>query len=325
MAASAPPLVPRRIATQIFVVQAASALVVGLTFLVCYAGLQRAPEPSHLPVAVAGQSAAVEASQAFGALVTTTTVGDDAAARRAVLTQDTIAGLAFQDASNINLYLAGANGLAENTAAEQLAGGLAVRASAHLHVIDLVPTIPFDPRGLASFYVALSATVGSFILAQAMFALRLITRLIGQLITLAAFAVVIGVSVALVAGPVLHVVPVGVSGLAGVLSLLSLAVSLTSRALVGWFGPAGITIATLMMTAVGLSTSGGILGPDLLPPPLGSIVAVLPPGSAFRAIVSLGYFDGAKALPPLLVLGGWVALSLGALTVHHARRAASPA
>jgi hypothetical protein len=47
-----PPRLPTRVAARVLATQAALALVVGLTFLTCYAGLQRDPRPLHLPLAV---------------------------------------------------------------------------------------------------------------------------------------------------------------------------------------------------------------------------------------------------------------------------------
>lgn len=73
------------------------------------------------------------------------------------------------------------------------------------------------------------------------------------------------------------------------------------------------------MTAIGLSTSGGIIGADLLPAPLGHIGAELPQGAAFRAIVAIAYFNGHKSAAPLLVLATWAAIGLGLVALRHHR------
>lgn len=303
-------LIPPRAAARVLITQALLAAVVGLTFLYFYAGLQRDPQPHHIPFAITGGPAAQGALRELGAVVDVSKVADDAAARQAVISRHAVAALSFHGSGEVSVYVAAANGAAENTAAEQIAGGVAQRTGSTPHIVDLVPTVRYDPRGLASFYIALAATVSSFILAQAMFALGLITRLRAQLATLVGFAAVIAALLSTVAVPVLHLAPVGVTTLTLVLVVLSMAVSIASRALTSWLGTYGITIATLAMTAVGLSTSGGILSPDLLPPPLAALGAVLPPGLGLRAIVSLSYFHGAGALRPLLGLVGWIAAGL---------------
>lgn len=63
-----------------------------------------------------------------------------------------------------------------------------------------------------------------------MFAVRMLIGLRPQLITLAAFAIIIGIALALLSGPVLHVTPMSWPLLAPVLALLSVAVSFATRA-----------------------------------------------------------------------------------------------
>lgn len=321
------PILPRRIAVRVLLTQLVLAAVVGLTFLACYAGLQRDPQPHQLPVAVSGDHTAAIARQLLGDRITVRVVASAGDARAAVADHDEIAGLAVDGNQLLTVYVAGANGLAENGAAEQMAGAIGRQEHLGLRVSDVRPLLQFDPRGLASFYIALGGTVASFILAQAMFAVRLLIPLRLQLLTLSGFAIVIGVALALLSGPLLHVTPLSWLVLAPVLALLSIAVSVATRALTAWFGSIGITVATLLMTAIGLSTSGGIIGPDLLPGPLGPIGAVLPPGAAFRAIVAIAYFDGHTSAAPVLVLATWAALGLGLLALRHRKdvRSSGPA
>lgn len=316
-----PPLLPRRIAVRVLLTQSMLAAVVGLTFLMCYAGLQKDPQPHQLPVAVSDEQTAMVAQQLLGDRVAVRAVASAAAAEAAVLDREQVAGMALNRNRQLTLYVAGPNGLAENGAAEQMARAISQQERLGLQVVDVRPLLPFDPRGLASFYIALGGTVASFILAQAMFAVRMLIRVRTQLVTLSAFAIVTGLALALLSGPLLHVTPIPWLLLAPVLALLSVAVSFGTRALIAWFGSIGITVATLMMTAVGLSTSGGIIGVDLLPAPLARIGAVLPPGAAIRAIVAIAYFDGQKSAAPLLVLAIWAALGLGFVALRDSKDA----
>lgn len=309
---------PRRLVMRIVGTQLLLAALVGVAFVVMYAGLQRDPEPDHLPVAVVGAPAAGFAQRVLGSSVTVTGVPDVASARRAVRTGSEVAAFS-SEGSVLRVYVAGPNGSAENGAAEALGSALARAQRRAPAVADIVPLLPFDPRGLASFYAVLGVTVGSFIVAQALYALRAIAGIRIQLGAIAAFAVLIAVAVGIVVDPVLQLLPLPLIDLIPVLVLLSVAVSTTARALTAWFDSYGITAATLLMTAVGLSISGGIIGQDLLPQPLGTIGALLPPGAGFRTVVGLGYFGPERAGPALAVLSAWTVVGVGGLLAHHLR------
>jgi hypothetical protein len=309
---------PRRLVLRIVATQLLLAALVGGTFVVMYAGLQRDPQPHRLPVAVVGARSARAAEQVLGSSVAVVGVRDVEAARRAVRTGSEIAGFS-SEGHVLRIYVAGPNGSAENAAAEALGSALARGQGRTPTVIDVVPLLPFDPRGLASFYAVLGVTVGSFILAQALYALRAIAGSRTQLGAIAVFAVLIAVLVGIVVDPVLGLLPLPLIALVPVLALLSIAVSATARALTAWFDSYGITAATLLMTAVGLSTSGGIIGQDLLPHPVGAIGSLLPPGAGFRSVVALGYFGPERAFPALLALAIWTLIGVGGLIAHDAR------
>jgi hypothetical protein len=314
----APTAPPTRIVIKVVVTQLVLAALVGVAFVVLYAGLQRDPQPYHLPVAVVGESQAADVQQTLGSTIRVVEVPDSGAARDAVAHRTAVASFELT-AHSVQISLAGPNGLAENTAAQALGDGFARTRNVTTTTTDLMPLPPYDPRGLAGFYTILGVTVGSFIFAQALYALRTLAGLRAQLLATAGFAVFIAITVVLLVGPLLHLLPGSPWGLLPVLMLQSLAVSLTTRALTAWFNSYGIIAATLAMTAVGLSTSGGIIGQDLLPEPLGLLGALLPPGAAFRAVVDITYFGGAQLVLPVLTLTIWLLVALGALLTHYAR------
>jgi len=303
---------------RVLVTQLLLAALVGVAFVVLYAGLQRDPQPQGLPVAVVGQSSANPVGRVLGSAVTIVVARDDAAARQSVIARDRIAAFSAVGPELI-IYVAGPNGLAENGAAEALGSAVAKAQRLTPRVIDLVPLGHFDPRGLAGFYTVLGVTVGSFILAQALYAVRALTGIRDQLVAMTAFAVLIATAVALIAGPWLQLLPLPVLVAIPLLALLSLAVSATARALTAWFGPFGITAATLLMTAVGLSISGGVIGQDLLPPPLGVLGSVLPAGAALRALVDLSYFTFSQAFPSIAVLALWAGVGIGGFLLENKR------
>jgi len=61
---------------------------------------------------------------------------------------------------------------------------------------------------------------------------------------------------------------------------------------------------------LGAATSGSIVGPDFLPDGFRSLAPVMPAGAALSAVRGALYFDSAGLASPLLVLGGWVVVSV---------------
>lgn len=306
---------PRRVVVRVVATQLLLAAVVGVAFVVMYGGLQRDPQPHGLPVTVVGSASSHAARRVLGSAVDVETAPDAVTARRLVREGSEIAAFSVEGRV-LRTYVAGPNGLAENGAAAALGSGLAKAQGRTAAVVDLVPLLPFDPRALASFYTVLGVTVGSFILAQALYALRAIAPSGTQFAAIGTFAVLIATLIAVVVGPLLQLVPVPLVELIPALTLLSIAVSTTARALTAWFNSYGITAATLLMTAVGLSVSGGIVGRDLLPAPIGALGAILPPGAGFRTVVDLGYFGAERALPALVALVVWACAGTAALLLH---------
>lgn len=314
--ASPPSRVPGRIAARLLGQQAVLVMVVGVAFLLLYAGLLRHPQLSGLTTAVAGPAVSAPERAALGHQVDLRHLASGAAVRAAVAHGDVAAGLvASPTGHDLTLFLAGPGGASTNQAASELFGGLALAAHAHLTTVPLVPLVANDPTSKAMFFLALAETVSSFIFAQALFGLREVVTLRRQLAGVGVFAVISAVTLGLLARFGLYLTPAAPLPLVGVLVLLSLAVSLTARALSVWWGPVGITVATLLATAIGFSTSGGILGRFLLPPWLGELGAHLPTGAALRALLDLGYFHSAHVWPPLADLAAWAAAGTIALVL----------
>ena len=143
-----------------------------------------------------------------------------------------------------------------------------------------------------------------------------------------AFAVVIGVVAATIAGPVYGSLTAPFPLLALSLILLSAASAFATKALGAWLGPAGFGLAVLVQTTIGNATSGATLGYDVLPVRAQAISAKLPPGAAVRAVDDFGYYDGSHAAMPLVVLAVWAVAGFGPVLLRQrvtARRTAATA
>jgi hypothetical protein len=100
---------------------------------------------------------------------------------------------------------------------------------------------------------------------------------------------------------------------AAVLSLMVMAVATVLAGFEKLLGKAGIALASLTMVFLGNPFSGAGSAPELLPEPVGGLGQLLPPGAGANLLRSTGFFDGAAATGPIVVLLAWIALGLGAL------------
>jgi hypothetical protein len=303
-------------------------LIIGAAFIAVYVGLQRDPQPSHVPIAVVGAQLAGEARTGLGDAVTVRQVASLEAGAVLVRTGDAVAVLGATAPGTLELDYASARGLSESGAARQLAGGLARRAGASLQERDVVPLVRYDSRGLTAFYVVFGVTLSSFVLAQGLTAATAIVRLRHRLYAMGGFAVAIGVIAATIAGPVYGSLTARFPELALSLILLSAASAFATKALGAWLGPPGIGLSVLILTTLGNATSGATIGVNLLPGWAQAVSGILPPGAAVRAVNNFGYFDGSHTLAPLVVLAAWFLAGLGLVLLRHTydlRQKPSPA
>ncbi|MET8549395.1 hypothetical protein ABZ356_05565 [Micromonospora zamorensis] len=292
-------------------------LIIGTAFIAVYVGLQRSPEPRHLPIAVVGEKLTSTARAGFGDAVAVTPVSNAEAGDALVRNGDAVAVLDAAAPGTLTLDYAGASGLSESGAARQLVAGLARQAGVRVQENDIVPLATYDSRGLSAFYVVFGVTLSSFVLAQGLTAATAKVRLRHRLYAMGGFAVAIGVVAATVAGPVYGSLTAPFPLLALALSLLSAASAFTTKALGAWLGPAGIALAVLTLTTIGNATSGATIGVDLLPGWAQEISAKLPPGAAVRAVNNFGYFNGSHTLAPLAVLATWFLGGLGLVLLRQ--------
>jgi hypothetical protein len=303
-------------------------LLIALTFLLTYLAALHKPQPHHLSVGVVAPPQAV--AQLQRSLSTPTAdavalrpVADATAARHQVERGQTVAAyLPSQDGQVDWLLLAGAQGAAVT---QTVTGIVTAAAAAHgqgtrLQVDDVVPLSAEDPRGFSGFYVVFGITLAGFIFGQTSHTYSRRLPLGRRLIQALVFAVLAGLAGALVAGPLLGVLPGPLLALAGILVLLALATALVTIALTALLGDPGIVVATLLLVILGNATSGGVVASSFLPGGFRQLSPVLPAGAATQALGRVGYFDPRAALGPVVVLAAWVLGGLLLVAVRGRRR-----
>jgi hypothetical protein len=97
---------------------------------------------------------------------------------------------------------------------------------------------------------------------------------------------------------------------AGVFALTILAIASVIAGLGALLGTAGLALGALLIVFVGNPFSGVATSPALLPPAVGVIGQLMPPGAGGNLLRSTAFFGGAGGGGSLAVLCVWILLGL---------------
>jgi hypothetical protein len=128
----------------------------------------------------------------------------------------------------------------------------------------------------------------------------------------------------LVAGPLLHRLPLPILESWGILSLQVITVAAFVSTMSVLIGRWAILPTFLLFMVVGNPSSGGAVAPALLPQPLAIVSQWLPSGLTVTALRDAIYFHPYQHVLPIAVLVMWAAGWLDAMLLVSYRRRASP-
>lgn len=282
--------------------------------------------PREVPIAVAGPEQVVAQleqglTNAPGAddgtpAFDVTVVADEAAATDAILDRDVYGALVVSP-EGAELLVASGGGPAVARLLQN-ASSVAVPDDVQLQVRDVVPPTENDPSGsgfaTGILPLVLTSAAGGLV---AGLALR---RTGYRLAFVAGLAVVAGLVAAALVQPVLGITDGSYWALAGTIALIVGAIAATVAGLGAALGTAGAGLGMALMVLVGNPLSAAISAPEMLPQPWGAVGQFLPPGAGVTAVRSVGFFDGAAAGMPLIVLGVWLAAGLALILAGALRR-----
>jgi hypothetical protein len=290
-----------------------------LTLIVLLGTATRDPRPHDIPVALSAPAPLVQqltggfATAAPGAF-TFTTVESEASARAVIDARDVVAALVVGP-NGPRLIVAGAAG-------DAVTGGVTAAFTAvfgaqntPLAVEVIHPFQSGDAHGIALFFLVLAILISTTI-ATAMLAVRghelsEMTQL-GVVIGYAALA---GVCGALATAWLVDGYGDRLWQVMALAGLLSLAVGAVTVACARALGPAGVALSALIVVLLGLVSSGGPLGSELLPDAYRALAPWMPAGQTYSALRGALYFDGAGVSGAVVVIAGWAILGLAALLV----------
>ncbi|TWD74898.1 hypothetical protein FB561_6333 [Kribbella amoyensis] len=280
--------------------------------LIAFAWPAARSQPRDLPLGIAGPPQAVtqltsSLDQAMPGGFEIKAYADRAAAVRAIENRD-VYGAIVADPQTPEVLTASAGGPAVAQILTQLAGRIGAQQGVAPKVTDVVPLPADDPRGTGLAAGALPLVIGG--IAAAGMLTQLVRgggrRMAGAL----AFAVTGGLALAAVLQFWLGSFEGSYWANSGVIALSIAAISLTLLGLEWLIGTAGLALGAATMMLLGNPLSGMTSAPEMLPGGWGALGQLLPPGAGGTALRSVGFFDGAGAGRPLLVLGCWLVLGL---------------
>jgi hypothetical protein len=288
-------------------------IAAGLLVLVALIGLIgsaiRDPRPHDIPVALVGPSAAGDqlktafSANAPGTFQFTSFTSEDAA--RAALDDRSVDGVLVLGQAP-RLIVAGAAGDAV-TAVMTAAFGNVFRAQGAMLAVESVhPFASGDAHGLILFFVVVAVLVATLV-AQALLGTE--RRMAGFRTRLA-----IAVVFALLAAPIAMGAAAwlangygsGFWAATALVALASVAVGTVIAGSVRLLGAPGLGLAALIVVLLGLVSSGGPVGSQMLPDFYRWLAPWMPAGELYAALRDALYFDGAGLGLPVTGLAAWL-------------------
>ncbi|MFI0941927.1 DUF3533 domain-containing protein [Streptomyces sp. NPDC021020] len=313
-------------------------LLLQLGFALSYMGAFHAPKPHRVPVVVAAPPSALGTAVARlnalpGEPVHATAVSGEAQARQRLLERRTDAAFLLDPRAKADtLLVASAAGSSASDAATRVVRTVNTAQHRDVVVRDIRPPAAGDFRGLSSFYLVLSWTIGGYLASSALSMAAgsrrpTLRRVLVRLLVMLPYAFVSGVGGAVIVGPVLNCLPGAFWELAGIGTLVVYASAAAGVALQSLAGTVGLGLTILIFTVLGNPSSGGVYPGPLLPPFWRAIGQALPPGAGTTAVRNTVYFDGHDIATAIWVLVAWavggslVAIASSAVRGLRTRRA----
>jgi hypothetical protein len=262
------------------------------------------PRPDGVEVGVVGSPALARAvPDGFDVRV----YRSERAAREGLLDAD-VHGVLVGGRRTERVLVAGAYGPAPTQA---IAAALRRAAGRPVPVRDLEPPPRGDSRGLSTLFTVLGTVVPSLIFGALLTIAGRGLPPLSRWAALLLFSALAGAIVAFSVDTLVGALTGHFWGVAGVTSLLALAVASFVVGLGRLVGPPGVAAAALLLVLLGQSSAGGAITYEFQPGFHHTLSQLFPNGAALTALRNTVYFGGAHTTSALLVLCAWTAVGVG--------------
>jgi hypothetical protein len=296
-------------------------LLIQVGFVFSYVGAFHHPTPHGVPIAVVAPAQisghlVSELNAIHGHPLRATPVADQTAGR-ALLRHGSTSGLLIINPTGKTdaLLVAGGGGAATATAVQDVIAPVEAAQHRSATVTDAVPAQPGDARGLSGFYLVVGWLVGGYLVAAL---LGIATqprpatarRAIIRLLVLIPYAILSGVSAAIIVGPVLGALTghlIAISALGALIVYCAASVTMAFQVLLGTIG---IGLTLILFVVLGNPSAGGAYPPPLLPGFWRAISGALPNGAGVQALRHIVYFGSHGISGNLIVIAVYVAIAI---------------
>jgi hypothetical protein len=284
-------------------------LIVSAFFLSFCAALGQ-PTVRDMTIAVSAPAPIVTSLQAAGGLHPRP-VADAAAARAAVLHRRADGAIVIQHGTHLTTYVAAGGGRAADLALTAIGQHLAGQLGTTARVQDLAPLAPGDPSGIIGFYsivfLTIGASFGATVMGRILGTVRRPVQLLERTITLLAYTSLLAAVVTGLAGGALHALVGSPAQVFLVLWAYTLAVGGAVTGVAAAFGTTASLALIILVVIVGNPSSGGPVGPALLPPFFRTLSPYIPQGGGLwllRDVLYFGSHELTRGAACLLAWGG---------------------
>jgi hypothetical protein len=301
------------------------AVTIFLLFAATFTAVFHDPRPSDVPVGIVAPAAAVaeieqRLESASPGAFTFTPFESPSDVETALLSREVDAAFVLAPDQS-KLLVASAAGDAVASATTAAFTRIAEAQGQPITVQDLRPLPENDSRGATAFFLVLGVVLSS-ILFQAVSSLTDDPRqsIWERLGLLTGFALSAGITAGAISAWLVSAYPDHFWHVASLTMLLALTVAGFTAALYRLLGLPGIGLSALTMILLGISSSGGPMGMQVVPGWLQWLSPILPPGATVEAVRNTVYFDAQAVAGPLIVLTIWLTFALTALFALDIRR-----
>jgi hypothetical protein len=309
----------------------AGVLLVQIAFIASYVGAFHHPSAHEIDLGVVSPAQATvlrdRLNAADGEPVKARVIASEASARSQIERGELVAALVVDPAGTQDtLLVASARGAALQTAVEQIATSAEAQQGRTVAATDVVPLQDGDARGMTGFYLVIGWLVGGYLVASLLGVAKgarpaNLRRAVIRLGAMLPYAVLSGLTGALVVDQLIGALTGHFWALAGVGTLLVLASSTVTMALQVLAGTIGIGLTVLLFVVLGNPSAGGAYQAELLPGLWRGIGEWLPNGAGTTALREIVYFGGHGAVGHLWLIAAWVLVGTTVtLVVSGARR-----
>ncbi|MCL2422543.1 MAG: ABC transporter permease [Micrococcales bacterium] len=186
-----------------------------------------------------------------------------------------------------------------------------------VEVIDLVPLLDDDPRGMGLAAATLPLVLGGLVGGVA---ISLVVAGTARRVTaLVVYAVTAGLLITTLLQTWFGVLGGNYLGNAGVFAACLLAIGATIVGFASLLGRPGIPVGPVLFLLLANPIAGVTMPPEFLPTPWGTVGQMFPPGAGATLVRNFSYFSDANNVVPWTVLGVWTLFGLALAALAHVR------